>query len=88
MYIKFCIINLLHFLEPSSSILATIKKKKDAELLNESHDMDRDFNPFQKKLGGQTNISISTPSSLDQVINLINVFILNNTNYIMFFLTC
>lgn len=38
--------------------------------MNNSHDMDRDFNPFRKKLDGQTNISISsTLSPLDQVIN-------------------
>lgn len=47
--------------------------------MNNSYDMDRDFNPFRKKLDGQTNISISTLSSLDQVINC---FIKKNGYYI------
>lgn len=59
----------LIFLE-SSSILATLKKKKDIELMNESNDMDRAFNPFQKRSGGQNNISIGTLSPLDQVFFL------------------
>lgn len=53
------------FLE-SSSILTTLKKKKDVELMNESNDMDRAFNPFKKKTEGQNNFSISN-LSMDQV---------------------
>lgn len=37
--------------------------------MNESNDIDRAFNPFQKKTDGQPNISIGTLSPLDQVIN-------------------
>lgn len=47
-----------------------MKKKKDLELMNDSNDMDRAFNPFQKKLNGQDNISLSTLSPMDQVIYL------------------
>lgn len=36
--------------------------------MNESNDIDRAFNPFKKKAGGQaTNISIDTLSPFDQV---------------------
>lgn len=51
----------------SSSILAVIKKKQESELMNESHDIDRAFNPFKKKTSGQANISIDTLSPFDQV---------------------
>jgi len=48
--------------------LAVIKKKQESELMNESNDIDRAFNPFKKKAGGQaTNISIDTLSPFDQV---------------------
>lgn len=60
--IKFC----LEFLE-LSSILSVLKKKQESELMNESNDIDRAFNPFKKKNAGQANISFSTLSSLDQV---------------------
>ncbi|KAL4149661.1 hypothetical protein QTP88_003553 [Uroleucon formosanum] len=50
----------------SSSILAVIKKKQESELMNESNDIDRAFNPFKKKTDGQANISIGTLSPLDQ----------------------
>lgn len=56
----------LEFLE-SSSILSVLKKKQESELMNESNDIDRAFNPFKKKNGGQANISFSTLSPLDQV---------------------
>lgn len=61
---------LFNFLEPSS-ILATIKKKKDIELMNESSDADRVYNPFQKKSAKQAkaDISIDTFSPLDEVIH-------------------
>lgn len=49
----------------------TMKKKKDLELMNDSSDMDRDFNPFQRKsVRKAANISISSLSSIDQVIFL------------------
>jgi len=51
----------------SSSILAVIKKKQESEVMNESNDIDRAFNPFKKKTGGQANISIGTLSPFDQV---------------------
>ncbi|XP_015373408.1 PREDICTED: WD repeat and HMG-box DNA-binding protein 1 isoform X2 [Diuraphis noxia] len=51
--------------EPSS-ILAVIKKKQESELMNESNDIDRAFNPFKKKTGGQANISIDSLSPFDQ----------------------
>ncbi|XP_050438249.1 WD repeat and HMG-box DNA-binding protein 1 [Adelges cooleyi] len=50
----------------SSSILETIKKKQDKQLLNESYDIDRAINPFQKKSFDQANISDATLSPLDQ----------------------
>lgn len=62
-------IYLFNYLE-SSSIFDTIKRKKNIELMNESNDIDRAFNPFQKKTDGQPNISIGTLSPLDQVILL------------------
>lgn len=55
----------------SSSILAVIKKKQESELMNESNDLDRAFNPFKKRTGGQANISMSTLSPLDQVNNFL-----------------
>lgn len=48
--------------------------------MNESNDMDRAFNPFKKKTGGQANISIDTLSPFDQV----NYFIF--CTYILYFL--
>lgn len=37
------------------------------ELLNDSSDIDRAFNPFQKRSGAQANISIDSPLPLNQV---------------------
>jgi len=45
-----------------------IKKKKDLELMFESSDLDRGFNPFLKKSSGEADISLCTFSSIDQVI--------------------
>lgn len=69
----------------SPNILTTLKKKKDVELLNESNDMDRAFNPFKKKTEGQKDFSISNLTPMDQVI-----FIFHNSlklvfNYNFFF---
>lgn len=50
--------------------MATINKKKNMELINDSIDMDRGFNPFKKRSEGQANISIGTLSPLNQVIIL------------------
>lgn len=61
---------MFNILEESSSILLTMIKKKDLEQMNESNDLDRAFNPFQKKLNGQANISLGTLSTMDQVIYL------------------
>lgn len=68
----------------SSGILATMKKKKEIALMNDSNDMDRAFNPFKIKTGEQANFSISALSPLDQVIylkllfkHLCDYFILN-----------
>lgn len=36
--------------------------------MNESSDIDRAFNPFQKQSGTQANISIDSPLPLNQVI--------------------
>lgn len=76
----------------SSSILAVIKKKQESELMNESNDIDRAFNPFKKKSGGQANISIGTLSPLDQVnYFLFYTFILTlglNISYIFLIINC
>lgn len=47
-----------------------MKKKKDLELMNESNDLDRGFNPFLKKSGKNADISLCTFSPIDQVIYL------------------
>jgi len=64
----------LKFLE-SSSILAVIKKKQESELMNESNDIDRAFNPFKKKTGVQANISIDTLSPFDQVNYFYSIYL-------------
>ncbi|XP_050526875.1 WD repeat and HMG-box DNA-binding protein 1 [Daktulosphaira vitifoliae] len=58
----------------SSSILETIKKKKNHDLMNESSDIDRAINPFQKRSDDQANISAMTVSPLDSK----NEFIIHN----------
>lgn len=52
--------------------------------MNDSNDLDRAFNPFQKKLKGQANISLSTLSPMNQVIYLKFKMILKENVYFNF----
>lgn len=54
--------------------------------MNDSHDMDRDYNPFKTKSAAQTILSVGSLSPLEQVIFFLHTFNITVTcdNIILF----